>query len=211
MTRDAVIFGIAGTMFGLLAGWIIGSQQGRPMPGAPTAAQSAAAPAQGASANAEQAPPLDLKRAAALEQQANGAPNDAAVRTELGNLYFDAKRFDLAIPWYEASLRLNPKDISVSTDLAVCYHYVGDADRALRQIDQSLTIDPKHAKTLLNQGIIRAFGKQDLDGALESWEKVVKFAPNTPEAERARQGLDGLKAAHQPGAPGAPAGGAAGS
>lgn len=206
MTRDAVIFGIAGTMFGLLAGWIIGSQQARP---APAAVQSAA-PASAANDEA-QAPPLDLKRASALEQEANAKPNDAAVRVELGNLYYDAKRFDLAIPWYEASLRLNPKDIGVSTDLAVCYHSIGDPDRALRQIDQSLAIDPKHAKTLLNQGIIRAFGKQDLDGALESWEKVVKFAPNTPEAERARKGLEGLKGAHQPGAPGAPAGGAAGS
>ena len=197
-------------MFGLLAGWIIGSQQARTVPVAPAAAQAAPS-SQGSSGNDEQAPPLDVRRAAALEQQANAAPADAAVRAELGNLYFDAKRFDLAIPWYEASLRINPKDIGVSTDLAVCYHYVGDADRALRQIDQSLTIDPKHSKTLLNQGIIRAFGKQDLDGALESWEKVVKFAPNTPEADRARQGLEGLKAAHQPGAPNAPAGGAAGS
>jgi tetratricopeptide (TPR) repeat protein len=208
MTRDAVIFGIAGTMFGLLAGWIIGSQQARPTPATPqSAAASSASPAN----DEPEAPPIDLKRASALEQQANSAPNDAAVRVELGNLYFDAKRFDLAIPWYEASLRLNPKDIGVSTDLAVCYHYTGDPDRALRQIDQSLAIDPKHAKTLLNQGIIRAFGKQDLDGALESWEKVVKFAPNTPEADRARKGIDGLKGAHQPGAPGAPAGGAAGS
>jgi cytochrome c-type biogenesis protein CcmH/NrfG len=209
MTRDAVIFGIAGTMFGLLAGWIIGSQQVRPVPAAPAAVQSAA-PAPGAS-DEPPAPPLDLRRASELEQQANAKPDDVTARLELGNLYFDAKRFDLAIPWYEAALRLNPKDIGVSTDLAVCYHYTGDADRALRQIDQSLAIDPKHAKTLLNQGIIRAFGKQDLDGALESWEKVVKFAPNSPEAERARQGLDGLKAAHKPGAPGAPAGGAAGS
>ena len=211
MTRDAVIFGIAGTMFGLLAGWIIGSQQARPAPAAQAAVQSAPAPSSSPANDEAQAPPIDVKRASSLEQQANAKPNDAAIRTELGNLYFDAKRFDLAIPWYEASLRLNPKDIGVSTDLAVCYHYIGDADRALRQIDQSLAIDPKHAKTLLNQGIIRAFGKQDLDGALESWEKVVKVAPNSPEAERARQGLDGLKAAHKPGAPGAPASGASGS
>jgi tetratricopeptide (TPR) repeat protein len=208
MTRDALIFGIAGTMFGLLAGWIIGSQQARPAPAAQAAVQSAPASPAG---DEQQAPPIDLKRASALEQEANAKPNDAAVRVELGNLYFDAKRYDLAIPWYEASLRLNPKDIGVSTDLAVCYHSIGDPDRALRQIDQSLAIDPRHAKTLLNQGIIRAFGKQDLDGALESWEKVVKFAPNTPEAERARKGLEGLKGAHQPGTPGAPAGGAAGS
>jgi hypothetical protein len=57
-------------------------------------------------------------------------------------------------------------------------------------------VDPRHAKTLLNQGIIRAFGKQDLVGALESWEKVLEVAPSSPEAARAKQGIDGLKAAH---------------
>ena len=28
MSRDSVIFGIAGVFFGILVGWIIGSQQG---------------------------------------------------------------------------------------------------------------------------------------------------------------------------------------
>jgi hypothetical protein len=35
----------------------------------------------------------------------------------------------------------------------------------LKQFDHSLSIDPKHVKTLLNVGIVRAFGKQDLAGA----------------------------------------------
>jgi len=204
MTKEAVIFGVSGTLFGLLVGWIIGSQQARPVPGVPAAAQSAAAPAA-----SQPAPPLDLQRANALEQQAKSRPTDAAVRSELGNLYFDADRFDLAIPWYEASLKLNPKDIGVSTDLAVCYYYTNDADRALKQIDQSLALDSQHPKTLLNQGIIRAFGKQDLAGALESWEKVVKVAPSSPEATRAQQGIDGLKSAHQGGA--TPAAGSVGA
>ena len=195
MTRDSLIFGISGTLFGLLVGWIIGSQQaGRPVPGAPPAAQSAPA-----AAGAQPAPPpLDLQRAAALEQQAKANPKDAAVRAELGNLYFDGERFDLALPWYEAALKLDPKNIGVSTDLAVCYYYppTSDPDRALAQLDRSLAIDPKHSKTLLNQGIIRAFGKQDLTGAMESWQKVLEYAPGSPEAARAQQGIDGLKSAH---------------
>jgi tetratricopeptide (TPR) repeat protein len=203
MTRDAVIFGISGTMFGLLAGWIIGSQQARPAAGVQTAVQQQAAstPAQ------TPAPTIDLNRANALEAEAKARPGDAAVRAQLGNLYFDAQRFDLAIPWYEAAFKLDPKDINVSTDLAVCYYYANDADKALKQLDQSLALDPKHAKTLLNQGIIRAFGKQDLDGALKSWERVIEVAPDSPEAVRARQGLDGLKSAHS-GSGTAPAGAA---
>jgi len=203
MTRDAVIFGISGTMFGLLAGWIIGSQQARPLPG-PVATQQAGASTAGPAQ--APAPALDLNRASALEAEAKARPSDPAVREQLGNLYFDAERFDLAIPWYEAAFKLNPRDINVSTDLAVCYYYANNADKALKQIDVSLALDAKHAKTLLNQGIIRAFGKQDLDGALKSWERVLEVAPDSPEAVRARQGIDGLKSSHVSGS--APAGAA---
>ena len=198
MNRDAVIFGIGGTCFGLLAGWIIGSQQAGAKPVATTAAATQTAPAvPGGEATP---PPLDLQQVAALEQQAKARPADSTVRVALGNLYFDSGKFDQAIPWYEAAVKLNPKDVDASTDLAVCYYYINDADKALKQVAQSLAIDPRHPKTLLNQGIIRAFGKQDLTGALESWEKVVQVAPNSPEAARARTGIDGLKSAHQPGA-----------
>ena len=193
MTREAVIFGLAGTLFGLLVGWIIGSQQAKPAP-APVQTTAAAQPQ--SSAGAPEPPPIDLQRASQLEQQAKSSPKDAAVRAQLGNLYFDSDRCDLAIPWYEAAFALNAKDINVSTDLAVCYYYTNNPDRALKQLAQSLAIDPRHPKTLLNQGIIRAFGKQDLAGAQESWEAVVKAAPNSPEAARAKQGLDSLRAAH---------------
>ena len=196
MNRDAVVFGIAGTCFGVLVGWIIGTQHasGRPVSvTSPTAQNAPATPAE------PQTPPLDVRQAAALEQQAKARPSDAAVRVQLANLYFDAERFADAIQWYEAGLRIDPKNVDASTDLAVCYYYTNDADKALTQIAQSLAVNPKHAKTLLNQGIIRAFGKQDLTGALESWEKVVQYAPGSPEAARAKQGIDGLKSAHKEG------------
>jgi len=199
MTRESVIFGISGTFFGLLVGWIIGSQQGAPRV---SAVAPAATQAGSASPGAQPAPPpLDLQRVGTLEQLAKDRPTDVAVRVELANLYQDAERPDLAIPWYEQALKLNPRDVNVSTDLAVCYYMTEQPDKALAQIDKSLVIDPKHSKTILNQGIIRAFGKQDLKGALASWERVLEVAPNSPEAARARQGIDGLRSAHAEGAP----------
>ena len=193
MTRAAVIFGIAGACFGIVLGWILGSQQATKPAAPPT---TTAAPAQAQAGNERPFPELDVQRAATLEREAKARPNDAPVRVELANLYFDSGRFDQAATWYEDALRLNPKDPNVSTDLALCYLSLRQPDKALAQIDKSLAIDPKHLKTLLNQGIIRAFGKEDLAGAQESWEKVVKFGPNTPEAARAQQGLDGLRSAH---------------
>ena len=38
------------------------------------------------------------------------------------------------------------------------------AGQALQQFDRSLAIDARHTKTLLNVGIVRAFGKDDLAG-----------------------------------------------
>ena len=181
MTRDAVIFGIAGACFGIVLGWILGSQQATKPAAPPT---TTAAPAQAQAGNERPFPELDVQRAATLEREAKARPNDAPVRVELANLYFDAGR-----------LR-SGRILRVSTDLALCYLSLRQPDKALAQIDKSLAIDPKHLKTLLNQGIIRAFGKEDLAGAQESWEKVVKFGPNTPEAARAQQGLDGLRSAH---------------
>ena len=85
---------------------------------------------------------------------------------------------------------------SVATDLGVAYYYTNQPDRALAQFDHSLKVDPKHIKTLLNVGIVRAFGKQDLPGAAKAWQQVVDLSPDSPEGQAARKGLDGIKSAH---------------
>ena len=209
MKPESIIVGIAGALFGLLCGWMLGAQQVAPTP--PPAAQAAAAPAapagQGGAQPAAQATPpaFDAQRAQALESEAAQKPRDADVRAQLGNLYFDAERYPDAVKWYEASLQVAPANPDVSTDLAVSYYYTNQTDKALTQFARSLEINPKHTKTLLNLGIVRAFGKQDLSGAAEAWQQVVALAPpDSPEARAARQALDGLKAAH-PDTGGAPA------
>jgi cytochrome c-type biogenesis protein CcmH/NrfG len=209
VSRETIVAAISFTCFGVLVGWILGTQQAAsgPVPAAAVSAPSGTA----AAGNAPSAPPLDIQRATDLERQANAQPADAAVRAELGNVYYDGGRYDLAAPWYEASLKIDPRNITVSTDLAVCYYNSNQTDKALAQLDHSLSIDPRHAKSLLNQGIIRAFGKSDVKGAIESWEKVVAVAPGTEEAKRAEQALNGIKSAHPGGAVGtAPSGGRSG-
>ena len=200
MKRETLVALLSGAVFGLLVGWMIGSQQAGP---APVAATATAAPASGQTPAqaASSTPVLDQRRVADLEKTATAQPGNSDVRTALGNLYFNAERYHLAVPWYEAALKINPKDIDASTDLGVCYYYTNDADRALAQFDHSLSLDPKHVKTLFNQGVVRAFGKSDLAGAGVSWQKVVDLSPNSEEGRRAKQGLEGLKAGHAAGAP----------
>jgi cytochrome c-type biogenesis protein CcmH/NrfG len=186
--------GVAGVFFGILVGWIVGSQQ--PGGRVSSAMPAQAAAAQPAPAASQAAPPLDESRASAMKTTAEQNPTDAVTRVQLGNLYFDAGRFQDAAQWYEAALKITPKDVNVSTDLGISYYYMNDADKALAQFDKSLAIDPSHAKTMLNVGIVRAFGKQDLKGAAEAWQKVISMAPNSEEARAAKQALDGVKSAH---------------
>jgi cytochrome c-type biogenesis protein CcmH/NrfG len=192
MRADAIVFGIAGTLFGLIIGWVLGSQQAgrtaRALP--PPVAQAAPA------ASSPQPVAIDPERVKALEAAAKQNPKDAQSRVQLGNMFFDAEQFRQAIGWYEQALTINPNDANVSTDLGVAYYYTNQADRALAQFDHSLKVDPKHIKTLLNIGIVRAFGKQDLPGAAKAWQQVVDLAPDSPEGQAAKKGLEGIKSAH---------------
>jgi tetratricopeptide (TPR) repeat protein len=192
MKSDAIAFGIAGVLFGLIAGWIIGSQQAGGRPSTAPVQQAASAPA----AAPSRAPVLDEAQANALKSVAEREPQNAVARTQLANLYFDADRYDEAIKWYSDALALTPNDVNAITDLGVCYYYTNQPDKALEQFSRSLKLDPKHTKTLLNVGIVKAFGKQDLDGAIQAWQQVIAIAPNAPEGQAARRALDSLQSAH---------------
>jgi tetratricopeptide (TPR) repeat protein len=200
MKSDAIAFGVAGVAFGLIAGWIIGSQQALVRGTTGQAPVAAAAPAPGGTAPT--AVLLDESKVNAFKSVAEREPTNPTPRVELANLYFDAEKYDDAIKWYGDALKLAPNDVNVSTDLGVSYYYTNQADKALEQFSHSLKVDPKHAKTLLNVGVVKAFGKQDLAGAQEAWEQVVQLSPDSPEGQAAKRALESLRAAHQ--APGAP-------
>ncbi len=192
MKTDAIAFGVAGVLFGLIAGWIVGAQQARQRP-APPPSTAAAAPGQGGTT---QAVVLDEAKVSAFKSMSERDPSNAKPRVELANLYFDAERYDDAISWYSSVLKLTPDDVDASTDLGVSYYYTNQTDKALAQFSHSLKINPKHAKTLLNIGIVRAFGKQDLDGAQEAWQQAIQVAPDSAEGQAAKRLLDTLRSAH---------------
>ncbi|PYR59416.1 MAG: hypothetical protein DMF91_14910 [Acidobacteria bacterium] len=194
MKSESIAFGIAGVVFGLIAGWVIGAQQATTRAPAAAAAQSAAAPAGNGAGT--RAAVLDETQAQALKSVAEREPSNPAPRSQLGNMYFDAERYDEAIKWYSEAVKLAPKDPNLSTDLGVSYYYTNQPDKALEQFAHSLQLDPKHTKTLLNIGIVKAFGKQDLEGAAQVWQQVLQIAPDSPEGQAARRALDSMRSAH---------------
>ena len=206
MKAESIVIGVAGTVFGLIVGWIIGTQQAPARPFAPGPAPAQAAAQAPMGAPPASAPVLDEAQVTALRGIAEKDPANVQSRVQLGNMYFDAERYQDAIQWYEGALKLNPNDADVSTDLGVCFYYTNQADRAIRQMEESLRIDPKHLKTMLNLGIVKAFGKQDLTGAAAMWENVIRLAPDSQEGQAAKRSLANLQAAHPGGSPVPPPG-----
>ena len=209
MKVDSIVFAVAGMCFGVILGWVIATQQagGRPVPAAAVQTAAPGGAAAQATPNTSTPPPLDEAKVQGLETILKSDPKNAGAAVQLANTYFDAERYSDAIKWYVQALEVKPDDPDASTDLGVSYYYTSQTDLALQQFDKSLKLNPKHTKTLLNQGIVLAFGKRDLAAAAEAWKKVVDLAPESPEGQAARRGLEGIASAsgHTAETPAAPA------
>jgi cytochrome c-type biogenesis protein CcmH/NrfG len=53
--------------------------------------------------------------------------------------------------------------------------------RSLAQLEKALTYNPKHPGALMNIGLIRWQSKNDVTGAVASWQKLLKLNPDFPQ------------------------------
>lgn len=183
----ALVSGLAGTLFGIIAGYLVATQQA--IPGTTVTAAPSAVTAPTATA-----PAINEQELQAYRDILKNDPKNVRAATELGNRLYDAGRYAEAIVYYEQALALDPKNISVSTDLGTAIWYTGDADRAIGQFEKSLAIDPAHGQTLFNMGIVKSQGKSDYKGAAAAWEQLLASNPGYPEADRVRRLLEEAKA-----------------
>ena len=133
------------------------------------------------------------KKAAPLLTKLKSDPKNPQLWNQVGLIYKSAHQFKEASGYFENSLKYDPKDLGVRADYASCMYYTGDVDGALAQLNQSLTYDPKHAGTLMNIGIIKWRGKNDIDGAVAAWEKLLQYHPDFPQKDLVQQMLTQAK------------------
>jgi len=183
VTPRTIVTGVAGVMFGIIVGYMLGvSQTGAgSIPVAAASAQTAAAPA------------ANEQELQAYRNVLASDPKNVRANVELGNRLYDAGRYSDAIPYYQQAFTLDSKNVSVSTDLATALYYAGRADEALVQFDKSLALDPKHAQTLFNIGIVKRDAKNDPQGAIMVWERLLADVPDYPDAAKVRTMLTELR------------------
>ena len=192
MRRDTFVFMLAGTVFGLVVGYMAAQWGVLPSP-ARTVAASRVAPAAAAAR-----PRVDPNEAAALESLALRQPQDAAVRVELGNLHMDAERWDDAVRWYREALAIDTSLADVATDLGACLVSAGRDKEALAALDQALARDPAHRLALYNC-VVALLRLGRAEEAVAAWQELLKRHPDDPQAERLRARIERIRAGAEAG------------
>lgn len=192
----AVICLIVGTAVGYL---VRGSQNTNPVSTATSAAPAINGEAQAptdamhAGMAANQMPTPGQMKAMADQQAApliaklKTNPKDAATLAEVGNLYYDAQQYDVAVDYYGRALALDPKNAAVRTDMGTAYLYMDQADRAIEEFQTALKDNPKHAEAMFNLGMAQWRGKGDVKAAVATWEKLLQEVPDFPQRSNVEQ------------------------
>jgi len=117
-------------------------------------------------------------QAAPLLEKLKSDPNNPDLLAGIGNYYYDAQQFPIAINYYQQALKQQPANTAVRTDLGTAYWYTGDADNAIAEFNKSLAYEPTKPNTLFNLGIVEWQGKMDINRAVATWQKLLDTNPN---------------------------------
>ena len=130
-----------------------------------------------------------MRMRAPLLDQLQSNPKNPDLLTSIGNVYYDAQQYPIAVEYYTRTLKLKPSDAAVRTDMATAYWYMGNADSAIAEFNQALVYEPTNPNTLFNLGIVKWKGKMDVSGAAEAWKKLLAANPNYEGKDKVEQML----------------------
>ncbi|PSH04691.1 MAG: hypothetical protein CXZ00_04745 [Acidobacteria bacterium] len=135
----------------------------------------------------EQLKAMADKQAAPFIAQLKTKPNDLALNSQIGDIYYDAQVFPVAIEYYQKALAIDPRNSAARTDMATAMFYNnGDIDQAIAELDRALKDDPRNSNALFSRGIVKWQGKMDISGAVADWELLLKQNPNSEQADKIR-------------------------
>lgn len=194
----AVVLSLVCLLVGIAGGWFIR--------GLHTAAGTGSANALSLSTQAEHGAGSALQRpgtaglkemadaqAAPLLDQLRSEPNKPDLLTSIGNIYYDAQQYPIAVDYYGRALKTRPADAAVRTDMATAYWYMGDADSAIAEFNKALAYAPNNPNALFNLGLVKWKGKADTAGAVADWEKLLAANPKYGQRDKVEQMLTEVK------------------
>jgi tetratricopeptide (TPR) repeat protein len=193
-TQRALVLMAVCLMAGIAGGWAL---HGVRPPAQPESAKAQTAPlvaGSGANPGSQSLSPDQLKaaadnQAAPMIAKLNADPKNLGLLTSIGNLYYDAQQYPVAVDYYGRELQIKPSDAAVRTDMATAYWYMGNADTAIAEFNKALSYAPTNPNTLFNLGLVKWQGKHDSAGAIAEWKKLLAANPNYEAKDKVEQML----------------------
>ena len=145
------------------------------------------------SASEPSVPPINIERVKELTSKIKQNPNDFDSIVELGNINLEQKNYEDAINLYKKALDIHPDSLTVRTDMGTAMLFVKRFDDAIATFQESLRTNPSDAESLLYLGVAMLHGKNNPQGALQYWEKLVELNPKHPQAAFVREQIKKVK------------------
>ncbi len=75
------------------------------------------------------------------------------------------------------------------------YRNTEQKEKAIESFDRARQLDPQHEPSRLNKGIVQLFDLNDPQGAIASWEELLRLNPEAKmtDGSGVRQFIDGLQ------------------
>ncbi len=185
MTKNPWFMFVGGLMIGLVVGYVVAERQAVPpvVSLAPPSGASAAPvsqPQMGQNPGSQGS--LEVERQLAeMNSLLAKNPGDARLLVAIGNIYFDAQRWEEARLSYEEAVETIPDDVNVLTDLAVVYRNLGKPERALEILGHVIEVAPDHWQALYNRVIVLHFDLHSHDEAVEALGALELLAQSNPQ------------------------------
>lgn len=131
-----------------------------------------------------------------LEGEVTANPENFENWIRLGHLYYDANQPEKAISAYTKSMEFHSGDANLLTDLGVMYRRTKQPEKAIASFNQAIKKDPNHQPSRFNKGIVLMYDLKDAQGALDSWEELLKINPQakTANGQPIREFVEQIKA-----------------
>ena len=148
-----------------------------------------------------------------LMQRIQADPKDAEALMGLGNAFFKAGQYSVAIDWFDKLVALKPADEQALLALGAAAFNSGDSGRAETVWKQVLSLaslsDQGRIEVHYDLGFLYLYRQPpDMDGVKREWYEVVRLAPDSDLAKTVSAHLEAFQSPAPSGSSPAPSGSA---
>ncbi len=183
MNKDNALYGIIGLLAGLIIGYVATNSINRSTPSAvpePVGARSTAqipADHPPTAGDATAAGGMQGEVAATIER-ANAAPQDFEAQMKAGDLYYQIKRYDQALEFFQRAQKVKPADFNALVSLGNVSFDLDRFPEAAQWYEQALKLQPKDVNVRTDLGLayyLRA--PKETDRAIANFRISLRYDP----------------------------------